>query len=333
MTRPRALRGLSALLLLWLSSVVPARASGPGTSAATFLELGFGARPLGLGEAYVAVADDVSALHYNPAGLAYAPSLSLGPEARPYELLFSHSVHIQDIALSQFGMVRRPFGISVVSLRVPDIERRTSETALPEGKFGASDLAVGLSYGVKVADIGVGGTLKFIRQTIGSDSASAYAVDIGGLHRFEGTPLSIGLGVANLGTKVRFVEQEAPLPLAVRAGVAFGMTRRMPHALSLQVDVPRDSAPVIRLGMEYLAFGPFALRLGYRTFSGEQRGAVLGKALGSEASGLSEFYGMFIGVGFRSKLGNMDYSILPYGELGQAHRLSLSLRFGPARGG
>ncbi len=81
MTRPRALRGLSALLLLWLSSVVPARASGPGTSAATFLELGFGARPLGLGEAYVAVADDVSALHYNPAGLAYAPSLSLGPEA------------------------------------------------------------------------------------------------------------------------------------------------------------------------------------------------------------------------------------------------------------
>lgn len=333
MTRSRASHRLAALLVSASFLPTPLGAAGPGTSAATFLELGFGARPLGLGEAFVAVADDVAALHYNPAGLAYAPSLWLGAEPRPYELLFSHSVHIQDVALSQFGMVRRPFGISVVSLRVPDIERRTSETALPEGRFGASDLAVGLSYGLKVADVGVGGTLKFIHQTIGSDSASAYALDLGALHRFEGTPVSVGLGVANLGTKVRFIEQEAPLPMVVRAGVAFGMTRRMPHALSLQVDVPRDSSPVIRLGMEYLAFGPFALRLGYRTFSGEQRGAVLGRALGSEASGLSEFYGMFIGVGFRSKLGNMDYSILPYGELGQAHRLSLSLRFGPAGGG
>ncbi|MBI4349564.1 MAG: hypothetical protein HY553_22200, partial [Elusimicrobia bacterium] len=42
----------------------------------------------------------------------------------------------------------------------------------------------------------------------------------------------------------------------------------------------------------------------------------------------SEFYGMFMGVGFRSKLGTLDYSITPYGELGSAHRFSIGLRFG-----
>jgi len=80
--------------------------------------------------------------------------------------------------------------------------------------------------------------------------------------------------------------------------------------------------------MEYLGFGPFALRAGYRTYSSSQRSAALGKALGSDGPGLSEFYGMFMGVGFRTKLGTMDYTLLPYGELGNAHRFSLSLKFG-----
>ncbi|MBI5244093.1 MAG: hypothetical protein HY922_10530, partial [Elusimicrobia bacterium] len=55
---------------------------------------------------------------------------------------------------------------------------------------------------------------------------------------------------------------------------------------------------------------------------------VLGKALGSTASGLSEFYGMFMGAGFRSKALDFDYTLLPYGELGNAHRFSISMRFG-----
>ena len=40
------------------------------SSAAQFLKLGFGARALGMGESFVAIADDISAIHYNPAGLA-----------------------------------------------------------------------------------------------------------------------------------------------------------------------------------------------------------------------------------------------------------------------
>ena len=58
------IRKAAILGLLSLLALLPAFAfaAGPGTSAATFLNLGFGARPLAVGEAYVAVADDASSL-------------------------------------------------------------------------------------------------------------------------------------------------------------------------------------------------------------------------------------------------------------------------------
>ena len=93
-------RSIALLTALLLSPPVSAFAAGPGTSAATFLKLGFGARPLGLGEAYVAVADDAAALHYNPAGLAYGPPATAAKNPRLFEMMVSHSVHIQEIRLS-----------------------------------------------------------------------------------------------------------------------------------------------------------------------------------------------------------------------------------------
>jgi len=327
-------RGSILLTALLVCLSAPAYAGGPGTSAASFLSLGFGARPLALGESFVAVADDASALHYNPAGLAFGPGLASRQSPRRYEMLASHAMHVQDIRLSQFGFLARPWGFSATHLSLDGIERRTSETAQPEGSFGASDLLVGVSYGRRLTDLGLGLGVsgKYIKQTIGEFSASAYALDLGALYRLRSAPVSLGASLVNLGTKVRFVEQGYPLPLTVRLGAAYGMTPKFPHALSLQLDMPRDNTPNLRLGLEYLGFGPFALRAGYRTTSSSQRAAALGKALGSSAPGLSEFYGMFMGAGFRSKFGSMDYTLLPYGELGNAHRFSFTVRFGGAPG-
>lgn len=282
---------------------------------------------MGMGEAFVAMADDVSAAHYNPAGLAFRPAGAVPP----VELMVSHSMHIQDIQMTQFGVAKRPWGMSLTHLRMGGIERRTSETRQPDGTFGASDMALGLSYGRKLGSVGVGGSFKYIRQTIAEYSASAYAVDVGALRRMERLPVTFGAGLANLGTQVRFVENGYPLPTVFRVGAAAGMTKKFPHAVSVQLDFPRDGGPAFRIGMEYLGFGPFALRAGYRTYSAAQRSAALGKALGSDGPGLSEFYGMFMGVGFRTKLGSMDYTLLPYGELGNAHRFSLSFKFGRSR--
>jgi hypothetical protein len=189
-------------------------------------------------------------------------------------------------------------------------------------------MMIGASFGKKYNGVGFGATTKIIRQTIGEYSATAYALDVGTLYRMKSSPFSLGASITNLGTKVQFVDRGFPLPTTLRVGVTYGLSRKFPHAISAQIDVPRDNAPALRLGMEYVGFGPFALRAGYRTYSGAQRSAALGRGLGSTAPGLAEFYGMFMGVGFRSKVGNMDYAILPIGELGNAHRLSFNLKFG-----
>ena len=306
----------------------PSFAGGPGTSGAPFLQLGYGARPLGMGEAFVAIANDVSALHYNPAGLAYPAFADGGQKPGDYEMMLSHAVLVQGVQMTQMGFVRRPFGLSMTHVSLGGIEQRTTETVEAESKFGASSLSLGASYGGKVGPIGLGATLKFIRETIGTSAASTFALDLGALHRFEKSPISVGLGVANLGKGIRYIDQTAPLPTTLRLGVSYGMTREYPHAVSLQLDFPRDSGVIVRVGGEYVGFGPLSLRAGYRTFAGEQRQAATGKALGSTASGLTDFYGMFLGAGVRTKLGNLDYALVPYGELGTAHRLSFSYKFG-----
>ncbi len=312
-----------------------ALAAGAGTSAAAFLQLGYGARPIGFGEAFAPVANDVSALYYNPAGLAFPGVSDARSSAGPYEILASQSILAQGISMTQLGLVGRPFGLSVTHLSLGGIEQRTTETAAPEATVGASGLAVGLSYARKIGGVGVGVSGKYIHENIASYSASAYALDLGALYRFESRPVSLAFDIANIGTGVRFIEQTYPLPRIARFGVAYGLTQEFPHAVVLQIDLPRDMGANARVGFEYRGFGPITLRAGYRTFSAEQRSAALGSALGSTVSGIADFYGMSLGAGLRTPFGDLDYAMVPYGELGTAHRMSYSFNFGgpkPAAG-
>ena len=309
-----------------------ALAAGPGTSAAEFLQLGFGARPIGFGEAFVPVANDVSALYYNPAGLAYPALSDPRSSAGPHEMLFSESLLVQGVSLTQLGYVTRPFGVSMTYLGLGGIEERTTESASPDSTGGASDLALGVSYARQFAGIGVGVTGKYIRESIVGYSASAYAVDIGVLRRFESRPLSLGFDLSNAGTDVRFIDQSYPLPTTASIGAAYGLTRDFPHAIVLQVDLPNNSDPDVRLGFEYRGFGPFSLRAGYRTYSSAQRAASLGTALGSTASGLTDFYGMSLGAGLRTPFGDLDFAMVPSGELGTAYRMSYSFNMGAKKG-
>ena len=55
------------LACLFISStIVSQTVSKTGTTAAQFLKIGIGARALALGGAYSAIADDASALYWNP---------------------------------------------------------------------------------------------------------------------------------------------------------------------------------------------------------------------------------------------------------------------------
>ena len=306
------------------SMILTDRAYAAGDTAAAFLNLGYGARASAMGESFVAMNDDASVLHYNPGGLAFRPDADLFESASPaYEVLGSYSMRFGGISLSQAGFTKRPYGISVTHVGYGDMERRSAETEAADGSFGASDLAIGASYGRRFGDVGVGGTVKFIRQSIYKYSATAYAVDAGALYRFRELPLTLGASLTNLGTQVRFIEQGYSLPLMFRVGAAAGHTEFFPHIATLQVETRQGGGLSARLGFEYLGLAPVALRAGYKTMSSAQRKSVAG-----ETDGMSALYGLSLGVGVESGMWRMDYAFAPYGELGNAHMLTFGARFG-----
>jgi opacity protein-like surface antigen len=307
----------SAVIMLLLA-LAPA-AGAAESSAAQFLKLGFGARALGLGEAYVAVADDAAAVHYNPAGLAP------GAGAQRRGAAFSHSWHIQDMGISQAAYLAPPWGMLLTYFSAGELEGRAANGALT-GNFTAGDLALSAGRGAALGRLRVGAAVKYIGQRIKDSSAGAFAADLGLLYRLEGAPLTLGASVANLGTKIRFEEESFPLPLVVRAGAALRLARAK-TLLAAQLDLPNDSVPALRLGAEYAPAEALRLRLGYKTSSASDKDAILGRELGGGASGVSALYGFFAGLGLEYGDLRLDYALAPYGELGNAHRFSFAAEF------
>lgn len=308
---------MRALLLAVIFLGQGARLHAAQSSAAQFLNLGFGARALGMGEAYTAVADDISCVYYNPAGLA------AGAQGR--ELSFSHAFHLQDTAVSQVGFMRRPYAAAITYFSAGELEGRDASAGLT-GNFTARDVAVQFSRGFKFGPFDAGASGKVISQKIKSTGATSFAADLGLLYRFKGTPYSAGASLVNIGTKVKFKEESFPLPLKLKAGVAanFASPRLL---LALDGELPNDGPAAIRAGAEFKGLDGIALRLGYRTTTSGQRDAVLGRGFGDAVSGVAGMYGFFAGAGFVYSGFSLDYALLPYGDLGTAHRFSVGMKF------
>ncbi len=280
-----------------------------GTSGAQLLKIGVGAKAVGMGESYVAAADDVYAAYWNPAGLTHVETNQFG---------FMHNEWFEDIRYEFLGYVQ-PMGElgtlagSISYISMGDLER-TDETGTVVGdSFHPYDILLGLSFGRRLSDdISIGVNGKFLREKIDEESADEFAVDIGGLYFIPNSGLILGVNVQHLGTKMKFIEESFSLPLNVKFGAAY---RLIDGALTIATDVnrPVDNYVNVGLGAEYKIMGIMNLRGGYRYTVG---GNPLGTASGLRA-----------GVGVEITDYKIDYAFVPYGELGQAHRISLVASF------
>ncbi len=353
-SRLRTLLGAALLGALLGGSIGIARAQGVpdpgvnvskvGTTAGEFLQIGVGPRAMAMGGAYVAAADDISSLYWNPAGLAAMPG---------GEVFFSHSEWLADINFDYMGGAMRlgnfgTVGASVTVLGVPEMIVRTEERQDGTGEtFDAMDLAVGLSYGLAVTDrFSVGVTGKFVQQRIWHSTATGFAVDIGTRFRtnfFGG--LTIGAALYNFGTDMKmdgrdlrtFVdpnEQELgnngqipanyetdswSLPLNFQIGVSSQPLNSRMHQLTVAADAlhPSSNYESVNLGFEYGYMQRFFLRGGYQSLF-----------LEDAEGGISGGVGVRLPLFYEGGVGDVGYAYRSVGSrLGGVHLVSVGIAF------
>ncbi|MFH1562549.1 MAG: PorV/PorQ family protein [Nitrospirota bacterium] len=308
-----------ASLLFLCLMVIPEGASGSG---AAFLKMDVGARPAGLGGAYTALADDVTAIYWNPAGLAQLDQT---------ELNFMHNEWFAGIKYEFLGAAypveNLTFATSLTYLYMDDIKEVLKKDTegnyngryWETGKvFTAEDMALSLAFAQAVEEnLFIGANFKYINESIENETASGFAMDLGVIYKPQNR-LGFGFVISNLGPNMKFIKDEFALPLTYRAGVSYRLGENFTFAFD--AEKTKDEKLEFCAGMESLFGNLFTLR-----FSGATNVDKLGKFKGLPT-------GVSAGCGF--KFGNsliMDYAYVPYGDLGDTHKISLSMKLGDKR--
>ncbi len=330
-------------LFIWSQNITGQNVSKTGTTAASFLEIGVGAKANGMGGAYVGLADDASALYWNVGGIAANTQ---------NEVILVHTDWIADtrfdfagliLSLGEFGNL----GFSFTSLSMGDMKVRTIEK--PEGTgeyFSAGDISVGISYARFLTDrFSVGITAKYIQQSIWHMNAIAFAFDAGTVFRTDLLGgMSIGAVLANFGTPMRLEGRDAryfirvdptkqgsnenipvnidmdswDLPLYFQIGVSAPVINDVDYKLNLSADalVPNNDYQSMNVGAEFTFMDVLSLRGGYNSL-------FLPDAEGGLSFGAGVNSKMLLSTAFVY----FDYAYRDFGRLNNVHNFSIRIQF------
>jgi len=278
-----------------------------GTASVQVLKLGAGARAAGMGDAFTALSDDASAVYWNPGGLA-------GTKKQSASLM--HNILFEGISYDWLAYVL-PLKTGAVGAGIQRLSYGSiaamDETGLETGSFSPSETVGTVSYGVGYENFGFGASLKYISGKI-ERSAAAFAADIGvkyGVLNEEG--LLLGLALQNMGGKMKYVSQADPLPLNFKIGAAY--RTQYSWVISADADMPSDNALSVSLGGEYSVITDDEL-------------TVSGRAgYSSRTKDLDGLAGFTVGAGGSYEGIGLDYAFVPFGSLGNSHKISVSLEF------
>jgi len=283
-----------------------AQAAGAAETA-SFLNIGAGARGLGMGGAYTALADGANAIYWNPAGLSALEKR----EVTVSHAELSQSIRHDFLAYAQ-PTPQGTFAAGATYLSQSALEGRDAQGHLTGG-FQASDTALSLGYGRKTDLADLGATVKYIQSHIGSAQAETVAFDLGARKALGAVVL--GAALRNAGPGMKYDVQRNDLPLRLAFGAAYKFTGG--HALTAEwINGPRGAGNDTGFGGEYQAIKSVFLRAGYTTQT-----AITGGSSFDAARGLT------LGLGWRPERWMIDYAAVPMGELGTSHRFTLGARW------
>ncbi len=337
---------LIAILLFFAPIMLQAQNFKPdvskkGTSAAPFLSIGQGAKATGMGSAYVGIANDASAIYWNPAGLA---------ELNGANMIFDHTEWFGDI---KYNFVAASYkmgdlgtiGFGFTSSDYGDMRETTIDN--PEGTgqtFTARDVTFSLAYAVRLTDnFSIGFNPKIIYQSLWKMSASSLAFDLGVKYITPFDNAVLAMSITNFGGKMQLLgtsnlvlhdldpyssgnnnkipayleTSEWALPLTFRVGIAYQPVRTEFNTVTIAVDAlhPSDNYESVNLGAEYTYDNLVSIRCGY-------------KSLFLPDSEEGQTYG----IGVRQALvGNIvfivDYAYQQFGRFSNIQKISFGMNF------
>jgi len=292
--------------------------------AGEFLNLGAGGRGLGMGGAYSALARDVSATYWNPAGLVNIDYP---------QIMLMHAEQFAGVVKYDFGSFAVPFGahrslgISLIRLGVDDIPETKLEN--PNAKLGPTnrpyiastfsdaEYALFLTYAFRRSnELSFGGNIKILHKNLGDHSAWGLGFDLALLYNPVGN-LNIGLNLQDVTSTVLAWDtgrRELIIP-AMKAGLAY--------PLELPV-VGGYMSPAIDFEMRFegrdfssqLAAGPLSLD---SHFGWEYQREAFAFRVGSDVGSFAA------GAGISLPKLQVDYAFLSHSDLGDTHRISARL--------
>ena len=295
-----------------------------GTAAAQFLKIGVGGRATAMGDAFIAVADDATALFWNPAGIV---------QFENNQLTLSHTDWLVDIKHEFIGYVHKlnsanSIGIQFTSLHMKDMPVTTEFQQRGTGEyFTFSDMLLGITFSSRLTDkFSFGATLKYFDETLDVLSMSGILVDLGTYYRIGIGSARFAVAVTNFGRQLTpsgsikrddgslitdFQSFNPPTLFRIAYAQEVYENKNSKLTTSIQLSHPNDNSENLNIGLEYWWNEQIALRGGYK-LNVDEENLSFGAGVKTSVSG----YDVAI-----------DYSYSNFSILGNVNRFSFNIGF------
>jgi len=312
------------LILSFVNKSIAVSVNGSPSSVLTFD--GMGSRSLALNESVVAIGSGSEAISANPALISKIDKLNLSVmylswfESMSY-IYFAGAMPVP--AKSFKGVV----GLSIASFNSGNFDKFSEGSSSPEN-ISANDYSIALGYARGIDDkSAIGVNLKFAQSTLDKYSANAILLDLGGTYSLAESlnfPILLAFAVQNIGTSFKFDSENSPAPMNIKVGIGYNKLLAKSHNLTADIEgnFPNDSGTIARIGIEYSFISKvyglklFSLRVGLQPIGRANNLFTLG--VGSELP-LSQYV--------KDYQFNIDYALVPAGELGLTHSVTVSMIF------
>ncbi|MCH9032268.1 MAG: PorV/PorQ family protein [candidate division Zixibacteria bacterium] len=267
------------------------------------LSMGFGVRSLGMGGAFVALARDADAMHWNPAGLSGAERHSV---SLTHIRLFAETEYSSAAWAMRFGE-KIGLGVSYSYLGTDDFPEVNS-FLLTGRMINYSTWQASFSAAYKpIKYVSLGATGRAMRESLFRQSAEGYGLDVG-VQAYFTKMITAGAQIRNLasplialGSSARREPRTGVFGLGV-SGLSLNKYLKTSFAFDLELIGWWD--PKTRAGVEVQIGDNLAIR------AGQKRGNPT------------------FGAGFTTSFGRIDYAFEVLDGIDDAHKIGASFFFG-----